>query len=226
MRGGAASASWEDHQPASTRKSQLLLHQGQGLKGPSRQSRGVSARGHAATRLNTRGPHTQRLQRAREGWWARPRGRRPSILRPHQAIRPGESKLRTTQKPACQVTNWKQPTRLPAAGEQASQAPPSRVMPRAPGTSPSRRCGWTSCPGAQAALVRCPVFRTLGRLHPHTQDPARSPELRAHPRGLLSPRRGPFRTQTTPWTLLHGPPSPSPSTTRGWAQAPLPGGHP
>lgn len=136
MRGGAASASWEDHQPASTRKSQLLLHQGQGLKGPSRQSRGVSARGHAATRLNTRGPHTQRLQRAREGWWARPRGRRPSILRPHQAIRPGESKLRTTEKPACQVTNWKQPTRLPAAGEQASQAPPSRVMPRAPGDVP------------------------------------------------------------------------------------------
>ncbi|XP_010835940.1 PREDICTED: splicing factor, proline- and glutamine-rich-like [Bison bison bison] len=29
-----------------------------------------------------------------------------------------------------------------------------------------------------------------------------------------------------PGPCSHGPPSPSPSTTRGWAQAPLPGGHP
>lgn len=93
-------------------------------------------RGHAATRLDTSGPHTQRLQRAREGRWARPGGRRPSILRPHQAICPGESKLRPTKKPACQVTNWKQPMQLLAAGEQASQAPPSRMMPRAPGDAP------------------------------------------------------------------------------------------
>ena len=199
-------------------KTQLLRLNGEAARdtgtraeGACRQSRGANVRGHAATRLGTSGTRTQAAasERARAGG---PRGKAASILRPQQAIR--------------QVTNWKQPSRPPVTGEQASEAPASRVKPRMPGeeTPPPARwcCGWAS------AWALVPWSTSRPSQAPRVQDARASapPYPEPSPEGGCPQGEGLSGHKQRPGPCSHGPPSPSPSITRGWAQAPLPEGHP
>lgn len=136
-------------------------------------------------------------------------------------VGPGEGGQHSRAQQAIrQVTNWKQPSRPPVTGEQASEAPASRVKPRMPGKKPrplpDGAAGGPlpghSCPGYGPAPSQRHAFRTLGRL-PHTQSPA--------PRAA-APKEGLSGHKQRPGPCSHGPRVPSPSTTRGWAQAPLP----
>lgn len=164
-------------------KTQLLLRlnseaardTGTRAEGACRQSRGASVRGHAAARLGTSGTRTQAAasERARAGG---PRGKAASILRPQQATH--------------QATNWKQPSRPPVTGEQASEAPASRGEPRMPGEETPPPAGW--CCGWASAWALVPWSTSSPSQVPRVQD------ARASARPYPGPRQEPRAQSPAP----------------------------
>lgn len=127
-----------------------------------------------------------------------------------------------SQTPASNPPGHKLETTLAAAGNRRTglRGTSQPRKPRMPGkkTPPlpdgaAVASAWALVSLEHEPPCQAPLFRTPGRLHPHTQSPA--------PEGGC-PKERAFQDTNNAWALL--PRAPESPSTRGWAQAPLPEG--
>lgn len=204
-------------------------------RGPSRQSRGVSTRGHAATRLDTQvAPTLRGCRELREGRWAHPGRRRPSIFGPQRESADLHRNLPTRSQTGNNPRGHQQwadgpPRHQPAERCPSRQDRPSADSPGAP-TRPAPQAGLCLCTGARAlehklSPVWCPAFRhARASAPPYLGPPPEAQSSEPIPKGCCLQGEGLSGHKPRPGPCFHGPPSPSPPMNRGWAPAPLPAG--